>query len=219
MGFIIPYRYSLLRVWDEHNVLVTEKYIYSHPPADIYIKPLCFSFDKNLLAIADNKQKVYLWNIKTDKMITLSAEQIQAGAFFTFMSGDFSPDNKLLAASFYSRDGGGIIIWNVETDSIYCKDGIGPVTQITFSPDGKIIAYSTRDTIFLMDVDSRKIINTIDSTQCDLPECIKFSSSGKRIAAGAPYSDILSLWGARSSHTDSTSESKDMSQPQAKISQ
>ena len=62
----------------------------------------------------------------------------------------FSPDGKLLAASYGFADQGGITIWNVLDHSIVAtlltgtKEQVG-IARIAFSPDGKLFAAATSD--------------------------------------------------------------------------
>lgn len=157
------------------------------------VTALCFSNDQNQIAIGDNEGKVTVWNlINNDTKIMPACEANWAKAVIS--SVDISPDGKRVAASLKAQHArrGGIIEWDLAARKVlYSKDDTGAVACAVFSPDGKIIAYTTPNRgVVLIDAESGVEINTIP---CKSPTIVKFSPSGKRIAVVLWYGSLSLL--------------------------
>jgi len=183
-----------VRMWDAHGQS-QERYIAAINPDGLEITALCFSHDCNQIAIGDNEGKVTLWDLATNKTRILPSCGQDGWARIRISSVDFSPDDNQLVASLevQHRRQGGIIVWNLKTNSFYNKDDTGAVACAVFSPDGKAIAYTCPDQgIVLINAESGDFINTI---RCASPVLVKFSPTGKRIATGL-WNGTLTLWRA-----------------------
>jgi WD40 repeat protein len=103
----------------------------------------------------------------------------------------FSPAGQTLAEATYH----GITLYGIVSDSQmrFIETYTSP-TDITFSPDGKILAAGLMDhTIKLWDSSDGKMIREIDGLY-DQVTCIAFSPDGKILASGSGYGQIK-LWG------------------------
>merc|ERR1711865_368910 len=95
-------------------------------------------------------------------------------------------------------------IWNVKTGEIIKKlknpSGIGKVTSVAFSPDGKIIvsAYRREQDIRIWDVERGKVTKILKHKDDDIGvRAIVFSPDGKRLASIS--NDSLQIWSVEES--------------------
>jgi len=99
---------------------------------------------------------------------------------------EFSPEGKWLAAGTKVRGHGGpIIIWRVEDwkPHVVRMEPTGGL-HVAFSPDGKLLAYSTRSPhVGLIDVSSRELTRSIKAldTEQGTVFCVAFSPDGQSL--------------------------------------
>jgi len=99
---------------------------------------------------------------------------------------EFSPDGKWLAAATDARGHGGpIVIWRVEDWKPHVVE-MEPTggRHVAFSPDGELLAYSTRSPqVGLIDVSSGKLTRSIKAldTEQGTVFCVAFSPNGKSL--------------------------------------
>ena len=146
----------------------------------------------SIRAIPELSNKVHLWDVKTSKnKQTLSGHKHQVESIV------FSPDGKTLASlskpSNWSRGTSkmDILLWDAETGNLkhtltYDKY----VRLVTYSPDGKTLAVAVDKLIYLYDVHSGKLENTLLGYAPFV-----FSPDGKTIAVNG-FINTISLWNA-----------------------
>jgi WD40 repeat protein len=147
-----------------------------------------FSSDGRMIASASRDGIVKLWNIDGKQVGTLRMEQ--PGHY----SVSFSPDRKTIASA--ASINGIVKLWNIddgkELQTFQVVHHPSWVTNLTFSPDGQIIASASRDGIVkLWNIDGKEL-HTFE-TNCDQVNSINFSRDGKTLAFASANSRVI-LW-------------------------
>ncbi|MGL5873644.1 MAG: hypothetical protein ACRC2R_14970 [Xenococcaceae cyanobacterium] len=172
-----------------------------------FIKNLALSPDNKILATSGDENRVYLWNLESDKLFKIFNEHQGAIERLTF-----SADSKLLATASKDKTA---ILWDVESGTPL-KTFIGHldgVNSIAISPDGKLLATGSWDkTVKLWDMTSgwqqktwfehkgcvRSVVFSPDGTllatgSSDCKIYLWQVASGKKIRTIRAYRDVLNL--------------------------
>ncbi len=108
----------------------------------------------------------------------------------------FSPDGRMLAYSYYGNFT--VTLWDIENDrDLRTFSHSEVVTDIAFSPDGKILASGTYDgTVTLWDLESGEKRLSLKSEGERYIQGMAFSPDGKTLASGSYREDgaYLTLW-------------------------
>ena len=145
------------------------------------IRDVAFSPDGKLLA-AEDTGAVYLWNLVAGR---LKETWGQSSPAFTAAVLAFSPDSKILAVPLNPGAKDQVNLWNLNANrfvTTLTNPGGSPITSVTFSPDGKMIAISGQNGITtLLDTTAWKRLTTFTDPD----------SSGVTTAAFSPNSQLL----------------------------
>ena len=170
------------------------------PPRD---KKMVFTPDGKYLFVASQRPDIEVWEIETRKLV----EHIEGhtGGWVDGLA--ISSDGTYLAS--FERIAGIIYIWDVATRQLLwtTKNGIGPITSITFSPNSQQLYVTTTTTNFWRSGlnpwegwdDKLRVWNVKSGEQIDTIETKFRGLSGMKISpdgrkALIKYSDGVVLW-------------------------
>lgn len=123
----------------------------------IWISCAAFSPNGKLLASANQKGSIILWNIRAAKPIATVAENLRA-----VWQLKFSPDGALLGWVGTDPDRG-VVLWNIATECaapVPVKHKPWPIS-IAFSPDGKLLATACFDRINFWNIPENRLERTL----------------------------------------------------------
>ena len=158
-----------------------------------------------LLASGSVDETIILWDVR-DPQAPKQIGQPLTGHETFVKAVAFSPDGQILASGDLDNK---ILLWNVRTPE--APERIGgplpghtnahsgldkPITSLSFSPDGRILASGSRDsTIILWDISVPETPTQIGEpmTHSYVVECIAFSPDGRMLASGAQDNRVI-LW-------------------------
>ncbi|MFM8771234.1 MAG: choice-of-anchor D domain-containing protein, partial [Candidatus Kapaibacterium sp.] len=159
------------------------------------IPGVCFSPDGGMVAsgyVVDTggvAGSLSLWNAKSGKPIQTL---VRRGGIRRVI---FSPDGMTMATLGGTNSILQVTLWNAITGEIihnlYTYDKDVSDASLAYSPDGKTLAFSVKNTVHLVDVYSKQDVITVTSTN-GYVRGIAFSRSGNVLAAGCGY--FVDLW-------------------------
>jgi WD40 repeat protein len=156
-----------------------------------------------IMALAFSADGAYVASSSVDKTITLwDGRNGQAVHVFQKSVGQatrngiaFSPDGRLLACA--------ETIWDVTSKQVVHTLERGRYAPVTFSPDGSTLAVAPIEKpIELWDVDSGRLVRTLDAQGDNIARGIAFSPDGTRLAAAGngDTGGVARLWDVASGH-------------------
>jgi WD40 repeat protein len=173
-----------LRTWQVGKGVVLENTIQEDPTNDLYwgqIKHISMSPDGNWF-IGTGYETILLYNTKTQKA------QILQDTYGLGVS--ISPDSRFFAAI----NGGSLDIWDLSTLVRVDKNGEIHGSQVTYSPDGHLLAVGTEEGgIILVDAQSLKVILELTGHSDEITQ-LNFSPDGTLLAS-ASRDGTVRLWG------------------------
>jgi eukaryotic-like serine/threonine-protein kinase len=147
---------------------------------------VAFSPDSQTLVFPSSRHKVTLWDVTANQR--LGELDLPLPGVFGLA---FSPGGDRIAIV----AGGQVTVWDVKTRTIVQK--IGPVGQeirsIAFSPDGKLLALPTEETVIgIWDWERNHKLATLEGHTAFV-DTVAFSPDGKTLASGS-YDGTVKLW-------------------------
>ena len=154
-----------------------------------YVWSVVFSPDGKLLASGGYDSRLRLWDANTgDHIITLRGGGPAVA---------FSPDGQLLANQYQgSRAGVTIGLWDVQTGELHhiLSKHHSPLTCMVFSPDGKTLASSSRDSeIIFWDIPTLQRRQSLTTLHTAPVYSLAFSPDGDTFVSGGD-DGTLRLW-------------------------
>jgi WD40 repeat protein len=149
---------------------------------------VAFNPDGTLLATANGKEKVILWDVVNKQEKAVLNGYVMFGV-------TFSPDGTILATSGYldeTYNSAVIRLWDVATGELLLTliGNTASITNITFHPDGRILASASSDgTVKLWDVKTGEELAALGVSDVS---SVAFSPDGTLLATDG---DIVRLWG------------------------
>ncbi len=191
---------NTVKLWRSNQKIYQKSEIYHNNIHQGFIYQVRFSPDGKKIATASADGTVKVWSRDGQLLQTIAAFSVNLSLAFPqgAFSVNFSPDSTLLAIGGTDSEGKkAVILWRVEGDKV--KDLVWNKNQspqqeiwdVTFSPDGKIIAASYDNRTQLWNQDGNPI-GTLDGHQ-DLVRSISFSPNGRTIAT-ASRDNTIKLW-------------------------
>jgi WD40 repeat protein len=173
------------------------------------IRTMEFSPDGETLASADEAGDIILWDMATGQQI----QTLSLGEPETIVDLDFNTDGSILASANYEL--GTVILWDMttfqpvgnplhyrsEAETVLNMDGW--VTNLAFSPDGALLAFSSSAGIAFWDVTRYELIHEIPQDDTIGPIfTMDFSPDGAILATGGTNNNV-NLWRSYLSDTPS----------------
>jgi WD40 repeat protein len=151
------------------------------------ISALAVTNDGSIVATADRRGSVVLWNVAT---LRPTATMNQRAAVRGLA---FSPNGKILASA---GDDHTVRLWNVPAGTALGRPlagHTGLVGAVAFSPDGKLLASGSDDrTVRLWDV-RRRATNAVLAGHTDFVLNLRFSADGRTLASSGEDGNVI-LW-------------------------
>lgn len=176
-----------ISLWDTENWKRTQT-IEVHSDA---ILSLRFSPDaKILVSCSDRRDKsLRFWNVPDGQELFSSIEN-----HGTILDMEFMPDSQSL---FFGGRDETLLLWDLHKQSVVrSQRGFGEnVTVIKVSPNGRRVAFSVLDTIYLCDTESGNQVTALQIAGSFM-NCIDFHPDGMRLAAATNRDQVL-IWDGR----------------------
>lgn len=153
------------------------------------VSSVAFSPDGKVLASGSKDSTIRMWEVKTG--ILLNTLMGHTGDVQTVL---FSSDsNSLVSGCCCSgRWDGKLCLWDVQTGELLLTLDNETVAAVTFSPDGSIITYANKNTIYFYDISTGEILNSIRG-HTDVIDSLVYSSDEKTLISGSRDGTIL-IW-------------------------
>lgn len=193
-----------VKLWDAQTGAL--KQVLSARLAMANVECVTFSPDGETLASGGAGASLILWNADTGTQVIIpltgyngKVEEIA----YSVVSVAFSPDGKVLASGCTTKEGGLIVAWDVQAESVLWKTPIGTApSSVAFSPDGTMVASggSRKEgehdlgEVRIWDARTGTLRTTLTSPSGRV-ESVAFSRDGQIVACGTA-GGVVELWRA-----------------------
>lgn len=148
---------------------------------------LVFNPDGRMLASADQKGNIYLWDVETKTLVnTIKGKQNR------ILSMAFSADGNFLAAADNNFN---ITIWSARhgVEVKVLKGHTEQITKMVFGADSKVLASGSADQkVLVWDIAEGKVLHTIAEHTKEISS-LAFTSDSKLLATGG-YDGVVFFW-------------------------
>ena len=162
-----------------------------------YLTSLAFSPDGQMLAAGYFNCDVNLWQVSSGELLhTLERNDFEVCIYHGVA---FSPDGQLLAGSGATREFNDIIrVWHTSDGSVFAElSGDSEILAVEFSPDGKLLAAGSRQSVTLWELPELTLRHSIAVTpvdgETDWVTDLAFSPDSRSLAVGR-WNGMLELW-------------------------
>ena len=150
----------------------------------ITVNSIAFSPDGTMLASGGDGGAVKLWAVATEENIATIRHKSRIHSVV------FSPDGRVLASSAYDRT---VKLWDVAMDTEITTIQ-NSANCVTFSPDGKTLAWAAGTRIKLWDIATHTIIATFVDDYAFGVTSIAFSPDGKTLISASWGDGFVKVW-------------------------
>ncbi|KAM3498035.1 hypothetical protein MY10362_008627 [Beauveria mimosiformis] len=152
-------------------------------------EPVHFSPDSRLIATGGEEGHICIWNIESRSRL----HQIP-GHDGGVRALAFSNDGKVLASSGGDNT---VCLWHVESADLIKKFAVGGVVlDVTWSPDGSLLAASSGHDIIIWDVGTKSVLSRFETRsqgRSSLIASLVFSTNGKMLISGG-FDGWIKVW-------------------------
>jgi WD40 repeat protein len=168
-----------IRIWNVN----TRKGVILGEHNDVTFR-VAFSPDGKTLAASSTDKTISLWNVPEQKRI--GTFEVNNGWAYTI---EFSPDGRTLASG---TSEGVLQLWDVDSKTkTWEYRNSATVYYLSFSTDGKMLAWTGLGKVCIMDVESKKISDILNLIGV---KALAFSPNGDFLAATASLDGTIRLW-------------------------
>jgi WD40 repeat protein len=180
----------------------------------LFISRIAFSPDGRLIAAAEGytaTPRVSLFDVRAGRFAKLITLPDRTGGWVSSVA--FSPDQTNLA---WGENSGQVALWDLTSDRLLYREKFhrSAVSEVTFSPNGEILATGGDDgTFHLRQIGKRRddVVEVAtgkrnpaqpvqargaDSTLTAAPLHLAFTPDGARLVVGSSTTGAISVWGA-----------------------
>lgn len=140
---------------------------------DSKVSPISFSPEGDLLATGAGNQ-VRIWSRATGELLRTLQHSEKISAL------SFAPQGRLLGTGTH---GGGLRIWDIETEEVRQQSGQHWVHSLSFSPDNRFVAFTTSRSLRVWDIGRGTLHGEpLDFGEHQIENIVQFGPAGKLVA-------------------------------------